>query len=190
MINCKKAQKLIPDLRIGELSGRLRDEVKNHLTGCDKCRSWSAGWEMLCASALENMTPPKDLNWTPFDEALEAEFRRRGRQSAKLTEFWQYLTGGLWLFPKRSQLRALFTGAAAGFVIFMGSHFAPIKGTGHSHLTIGGFISSEEQDGVMIYRYQDAGPLHYQEIVKPDEPTSENPASADEKTEQGSHKRR
>jgi len=147
-MNCSKVQRYIPDLRTGNLSQQRKDALERHLAGCENCQKWLESWESVCSLYLERITPPAEMNWTSFQQAIEAELKQHplsGRKRQPFADLWQSLVAGLWIFPKRSQLRALFAGAAVGFVLFIGSHFVPTSPTGTSNLTIGGFFSSEQQ---------------------------------------------
>ena len=169
-MNCAKAQTYIPHLRTGSLSGRRRAMVERHLSQCETCRRWLEAWEEVCHLSIEASLPPADLDWEPFNQALEAELQRRpapGRQRLTPVDIWRYLTGDLWRLSKRAHIRAILAGAAAALVVLISSHIYDISPPrpGETRLTIGTYLTSNLQGDVVLYQESEPDRVYYSEVV-------------------------
>lgn len=168
-MKCKKAQTLIPDYRIGDLSPRLKKALEAHLSVCPICSREAEFWEQVCHFSLNAAAPPDDLNWAPFDDALQRELKRNptpGRQGTAWSDI-RHALSELWNYPRKSAFRLAFSVAAVLFVVFLAGHIRTLqRNPGRiSTLTIGEPLTSVQQQGVIYYRGTDDRRAYIQETI-------------------------
>jgi len=167
-MNCREAQKLIPDLRSGALSSSRKVKLTQHLGECEDCRLWQQTWISVCNTGLELSLPKPDLDWSSFNQALEAEFRRNpvpGRQRIPLADVLRSFGRDLTGWPNRIQLRALAAGAAAALVIVFSVQLDSPPEVQRGQLTIGEYLVSN-QDGYHVqYEGGETDRDYYHEVI-------------------------
>jgi hypothetical protein len=168
-MDCREAQKLIPDLRSGAISSGRKVKLMRHLAECETCRQWQKSWTQVCNFGVEVTLPRPDLDWSSFNQALEAEFRRNplpGRQRTSLADAWRALLRDLVGWPNRIQIRALAAGAAAALVIVFSSQLDSPPEVQRGHLTIGEYLVSNQDDGYHVqYEGGETDRVYYHEEI-------------------------
>lgn len=167
-MNCRDAQKLIPELRRGTLATGRKETLVQHLAQCETCKEWQEAWSQVCNLGMEVSLPKPDLDWSSFNQALEEELRRHpipGRQRLVLADLWRSLVHGLSEYPRRYQLRALAAAAAAVFVIFIGRHFTSPPTVEQGHLRIGEYLVSNQEGEFVQYQGGETDRDYYQEVI-------------------------
>jgi|GEM_PF-3580197 len=167
-MNCKKAQKYIPDLHSGNITPQLRAALERHLNECPDCRQWRETWSSIRHLSREVIKPPPEMDWSPFDLALDQELKRNpvpGRHRSGLMDSIQRVRGNIWYSWKILRPRWILVGATAVLLIFIGSHLNPIQSIEESHLTIGAYLTSQQQGGLVLYQEGEANSTYYSETI-------------------------
>jgi len=167
-MNCKKGQKYIPDLSTGKIPTHLSKALEQHLEGCPNCRQWRETWAQICEISREAIQPPPEMDWNSFDLALAEELKRNpvpDRRRSGLMDSIHRVRGNIWYFWEILRPRWILVGATAILLIFISSHLNPIQNIEESNLTIGTYLTSQQQSGLILYQEGETNSTYYSEII-------------------------
>jgi len=169
IMSCQKVQSHVPDLYTGNLGRKLRQQIFEHLEICPECSKVANSWKGFCQYGKEVCLPPADLDWSSFNQALEAELHAHPIPKHHLFDWaaiWTYLTRELWNYPRRSALRWATAGTFAVIIVLGTMHLGYKSHTPalRSNLTIGEIISIEQENGLISYSDQNQTLTFHEEI--------------------------
>ena len=167
-MNCQKAQKYIPDFSSGDLPARRREALKQHLRECLSCRQWKKSWSQIQEFSREVIKPSQELDWSPFDLALDEEFKLNsvpGSRRSGLLDSLKLAKGNIWYFRRILKPRWVLVGTTAIILILIGNHLKPIQDIKESHLIIGHYLTSEQQSSVILYQEGETNNTYYSETI-------------------------
>ncbi len=169
-MNCKKVASYIPDYISGNLSENRKKLVEQHLSVCANCQSWAEEWRGIRNFSAQVIHPPADLDWEPFDRAIDAELERNPapvRRRFSLSEVWDYIRGELWNFPRILPLRLSVSVAAVCLVVFLSGHldFFPQSDQPPFDLTLADHYYSEQDGEISLYAQGQENTEFYHEVI-------------------------